>query len=39
MEGVMVVERSWRSMLRAVASLLLAYALLVVGNALGSTET
>ena len=39
MEGVMVVERSWRSMLRAVASLLLAYALLVVGNALGNTET
>ncbi|BBF84645.1 major facilitator family transporter [Aquitalea magnusonii] len=39
MEGMMVEERSWRSMLRAVASLLLAYALLVVGNALGSTET
>ncbi|PXX50621.1 putative MFS family arabinose efflux permease [Aquitalea magnusonii] len=39
MDGLTVVERSWRSMLRAVASLLLAYALLVVGNALGSTET
>ena len=39
MEGMMVEERSWSSMLRAVASLLLAYALLVVGNALGSTET
>ncbi|NWK76408.1 MFS transporter [Aquitalea sp. LB_tupeE] len=39
MEGELVVQRSWRSMLRAVASLLLAYALLVVGNALGNTET
>lgn len=33
------VADDWSSLLRAVASLLLAYALLVVGNALGSTET